>query len=549
MLFSAGASASPKLFDIYPKPLVTAIPSFAHATMHRNEQAPRSYSRLPYRVSLALGALALTAVLICMGASRARAGGYYVAEQGSRAMSLSGAVTAFNPSVSTLMHNPAGLAHLRGTHFQLNTLGVMLNVQNWRRPIEKQGGGLHFFDKTQNTNRFGAVPSFFASTDFGVKNLSVGLGAYVPFGAELEFPSEGSQRYIVTKTNLRNFYITPTVSYRLNNGLSFGVGLSYIYSTFEMRQANSLLLGLGGPSQINNPDPKYDGVNALQGKDTASFGANLGIQYVDKSERYALGVSAMLPTNIDIRGPAFFKNAGLEGPKQLGKEFEGKVKKGERDDSFGLRFKNPLVLRAGFMVRPIEQLRVTMDVNFQRWSTSRSLDIDFENNWPMTSIRGSTIFDIQQPLKWKNTFSFRTGVEAQPKADLPLLLRVGGMYDQSPVQDAYFDLLVPDSDKFGLSGGVGYSLHVAKKVQMSLDLAYAHFFLKERNIAPIKIGADTNSGNDDNKVRFDDTAKNEAQITVPGSHKTILNQQAPSYHYGVTRGHANLLGLSLNVRI
>lgn len=496
-----------------------------------------------------MGALSILGSLtLC--ANAAHAGGYYVAEQGSRAMALSGAVTAYNPSVSTLMHNPAGLANLRGTHFQLNTLGVMLDVQNWRRPLEDQQGKLHFFDKAQNTNRFGAVPSFFASSDFGVRNLSVGLGVYVPFGAELEFPTDGEQRYVVTKTNLRNFYVTPTVSYRLDSGLSFGLGLSYIYSTFEMRQANSMLFGLGGGASANPmPAIELDGVNALAGTDKASFGANIGIQYTEPHERYAVGISAMLPTNIDFEGPAFFKSKGLLGPDQLGEEFEGKLKAGERDDRFHVRFKNPLVLRTGLMVRPIDQVRVSLDLNYQRWSTSESLDIDFENNWPMLPSEGTIIYDISTPLKWKDTFSVRTGVEAQPKADFPLLVRVGGLYDQSPIDDAYFDLLVPDSDKFGISGGLGYSIKVGQKVHMSFDLAYAHMFLRERNIAPVTIGVEEQSGNDNNKVRFDDSIKNVDQMTVPGSHKTILNKAAPSFYYGVTRGSANLVGLTFNMRI
>lgn len=494
-------------------------------------------------LSLGLG------LLLTLHSHAAHAGGYYVAEQGSRSIALSGAVTAYNPGLSTLMHNPAGMAHLRGTNVQLNTLGVMLDVQNWRRPIEGADGSMEFFDKAQNTNRFGAVPSLFASTDFGVKNLSVGLGLYVPFGADLEFPADGPQRYVITKTSFHNYYVTPTVAYRLDNGLSFGVGLSYIYSTFEMRQANSMLFNFGGPANYPNPDEKYDGVNALKGKDSASFGANLGIQYTDKKDRYALGLSAMLPTTIDISGPAFFKNPGLAGGEALGEEFEGTLKEGERDDQFTLRFKNPLVVRAGVMVRPIDPLRISFDVNYQRWSTSRTLDIDFQNNWPMDPVEGATIYDQRTPLNWKDTFAFRLGAEVQPKKDLPLLLRLGSVYDQSPVKDAYFDLMVPDSDKLGVSGGVGYSLHIANKAQLSFDLAYSHLFIRERNIAPVKIGPDKNVGNDDNQVRFDDSSKNAKQIEVPGSHKTILNQSAPSYFYGSTRSSANLFGLTIALKI
>lgn len=491
-----------------------------------------------------------TLLATSLWSSSAHAGGYYVPEQGARAMALGGAVTAFNPDLSTLIHNPAALVVLPGTQFQLNGSGVMLNIRHWRRPVERPDGTLHFFDKTQNTNGFGAVPSFFASSDLGVKNLRVALGVYVPFGADLEFPATGSQRYIVTKTSLRNYYVTPTVAYKLKNGLSFGLGLSYVYSTLELEQANSADFVIGGPD--DNPIPKVegDGVNALRGKDKGSFGANLGVQYHDPQDRFALGLSAMLPTTVDFVGPAYLKSKALADGATLGGEFEEKgIKLGERDDRFHTQFKNPLVVRAGFMARPIPSVRVSMDVNWQRWSTSRSLEIDFEENWPMQNIPGATIYDQSIPLAWKDTLAVRVGGEYQPQASLPLFLRLGALYDQSPVKDEYFDLLVPDSDRTGISGGAGFDFALSSWGRMKVDVSYLHYFLKKRDIGPVNIGPDQNVGNDKNASDFDDSAPNSSQKTIPGSLKTIQNRPAASFFYGVTRASADVLGLSVTLSI
>lgn len=485
---------------------------------------------------------------LCSG--QANAGAYYVPEQGARSMALGGAVTAYNPDLSTLIHNPAALVSLPGTQFQLSASGVMLNIRHWRRPVERPDGSLHFFDKTENSNGFGAVPSFFASSDFGVKNLRVALGVYVPFGADLEYPLTGSQRYVVTKTSLRNYYVTPTIAYKLPSGLSFGLGLSYIYSTLDLEQANSPAFVIGGPEDNPVPNIEDDGINALKGKDAASFGANLGVQYQDPQDRFALGLSAMIPTSINFEGPAFLQSKAFADGATLGPEFEAKqLKGGERDDNFRTQFKNPLIIRAGFMARPTPALRLSMDVNWQRWSTSRSLEIDFEHNWPMQTIPGATVFDQSIPLAWKDTLAVRLGGEFQPKAALPLFLRLGALYDQSPVKDEYFDLLVPDSDRLGLSTGAGFDFAISNWGRMKVDLSYLHYFLKKRDIGPAKIGPDQNVGNDKNESEFDNSAPNQSQAIVPGSLKTIQNRPAASFFYGVTKGSADVLGLSVTLSI
>lgn len=494
-------------------------------------------------------------VALCFAAaslwcSTANAGGYYVPEQGARSMALGGAVTAYNPDLTTLFHNPAALVSLPGTQVQLSATGVMLDIRHWRRPVERPDGSLHFFKKTENSNGFGAVPSFFASSDFGVKNLRVALGFYVPFGADLTYPTTGSQRYIVTKTSLRNYYVTPTVAYKLKNGLSFGLGLSYIYSTLNLEQANSPAFVIGGPQDNPVPNIDDDGLNALKGKDSASFGANIGVQYHDPQDRFALGLSAMVPTTIEFKGPAFLKSKAFADGATLGPEFEEKqVKGGERDDNFQTQFKNPLIIRAGVMVHPSRALRLSMDVNWQRWSTSRSLEIDFEQNWPMQTIPGATVYDQSIPLMWKNTLAVRVGGEYQPKAALPLFLRLGALYDQSPVKDEYFDLLVPDSDRTGISGGAGFDFALSSWGRMKIDISYLHYFLKKRDIGPAKIGPDQNVGNDENAAEFDDSSPNQFQQEVPGSLKTIQNRPAASFFYGVTKASADVLGLSLTVSI
>lgn len=498
-----------------------------------------------------LGVSRSLSIAVFLGAqgfcAQALAGGYYVPEIGARAIGMGGAVVSSVTDVSSIFHNPAGLASIGGTQVQLNAMGAKPNIDYWRRPIKDPKGGLVMFDQVSNTNGLGVVPSLFAGSNFGLKKWGFGVGVYVPFGAQVKYPEDGAQRYSIVEAELRNFFVTPTASYQLSKGWSVGVGLSYVFSTINLRQASSSVFVIGAPEDNPNPSSEFDGFNTLKGKDSASFSANIGVRYQDPQGRYGFGVSALLPTSADFRGSAEIRNDTIGG----GDSFEefGELEKGKRDEKFHMRFNYPMILRAGLNIKPIDSLSVNLDVNFQRWSTSKQLVIDFEKNQPLLLMPGAVLYDVVIPQRWKNTLAVRMGVEYEPSQELPLKLRAGAYYDQSPVKDQYFDMMTPDSDKVGFTGGAGYSFSLGETMKLDLDLALLHFRMKERNIRPIAVGPLVKAGNDDNKPEADDSAKNDDFKHFPGSAKTILNKPAPSFHYGVTRASATMVGLTIGLRL
>lgn len=501
------------------------------------------------RLSLSISCALALPLLTLLTPGSAQAGGFYVPEVGARSMSMANAVTAQSEDVSMLFHNPAGLAGQEGTQIQLNGLAVMPSVDFFRAPVEDPNDPSRTirFDKVSNTNKFAVVPSLFVASDFGVENLSVGLGVYLPYAAHIVYPDDGDQRYVVQEAEVRTFFVSPTVAYKFWDRLSVGVGLNYVFSDFHLRQANTIPFVIGPPESNPDPDPQLDGSNDVKGKDPAKFGANIGVTYTDPEDRFAVGMSVMTPIRPVFKGNAKLENEGiLPFVDADGNEV---LPAGVRNDKFSLEFPMPLIVRAGMMMRPHDQVMVSFDVNWQRWETMDELVLDLENNYPLQPTPGAVAYDVVIPQKWKNTWSVRAGLEGQPKDTLPLFLRAGVLFDQSPISDRYFDVLTPESDKFGLSGGLGYHLNIRDKVRMDFDLAYMYLGFKERNIAPVKIGPDTNSGNDDNDDPLDDSRPNGSQTTIPGSDKTILNKPAPSFYHGVTRAAFHLVGLSIGVRI
>jgi long-chain fatty acid transport protein len=451
----------------------------------------------------------------------ALAGGFYVPEIGGRAVGMAGAMTAESADPSAIFHNPAGLAGLSGVQVQVSGDLVLPDVVHFRRPVrDPAGGGDINFGRVANANGVAAVPFVGASFDAG-HDLVAGFGAYVPFGATLEFPSTGAQRFVVTRVALRALYLGPALSYRITPRLFVGASVSYIHAALDLRQRNALPFVTGDPEATPNPDPGVEGDTEIGTRDPFSLGATIGIQYGRRADPYTVGLSVMAPTDLELAGDVTITNPAIM-------QIEAHPA-GRRTDKVRLQLPLPLIVRAGALVRPLDRLALALDVNWQRWSTSRALRLDFAQEPPLLLTPGATLFDVVMENRWRDTLSVRAAANGTPFAALPLELRAGVVYDQSPIDDRHYDVLTPDADKLGVSAGASYALALGGRT-LRLDLAFMRLFLRERNVAP--------------------SAQVDAQTgkPFPGSDRTILNKPAPSFFYGVTRARFTLLALSATLQ-
>jgi long-chain fatty acid transport protein len=493
----------------------------------------------------------LVATACALVPALAQAGGFYVPEIGPRAVGMAGAVVADPRDTSAIFHNPAGLAGQRGTQVQVAGSMFFGNVQFYRRPTDnpQMPGDQIRFDRVRNTNKIGGAPLIAVASDFGVRDLSVGLGVYAPFGAGLEFPQNGAQRHIVTAVHLRTIYVTPTVAYRIFDRFSFGVGLSYVYADLGIDQVNAVPFVTGDPEQYPDPDPAFEGTTQLRGRDPASFSATIGLRFNDLAERFSFGASVMVPTKLKLQGKATVRNAGVAPllDPESGDELQPA---GSRKDDMRVFYPLPLVVRLGAAVRPHERVLVELDYNFQRWSTFDTLTVEFARHHALLDSPGAFMYDVVLEPKWKNSHTVRLGMDAMPgdPARVPLSLRAGVLYDQSPIDDRHFDVLAPDSDKIGISLGLAYAFRLGRRVQLDAEAGFMHLFFRERTVAPETVGADF-SGEDDDASGSNDSMDNGLSRDQPGSDRTILNKPAPSFHHGVTRVFFDILGVGLTLRV
>jgi long-chain fatty acid transport protein len=114
-----------------------------------------------------------------------------------------------------------------------------------------------------------------------------------------------------------------------------------------------------------------------------------------------------------------------------------------------------------------EQWRLLGDITYTNWSSVDTLNV-------MNSSTGAT--RDQLVLKFDNAYRFSLG--ATYKASDQWSFKVGAALDQSPVNDQYRSVRLPDNDRTWLSMGAKYSISKAT----SVDIGYTHIFIKD---API----------------------------------------------------------------
>jgi long-chain fatty acid transport protein len=277
----------------------------------------------------------------------------------------------------------------------------------------------------------------------------------------------------------------------------------------------------GDPEEYPDPDPGIEGTSHIEGKDTASLGATLGLQWAAARGAVVVGASVMAPTTLHFEGDAVVVNEGInELLDGQGRVMQGA---GRRTDTVQTSIPLPLIARAGVTWRPKPRTSIGLDVNYQRWSTFQSLVVDFQNEPELFQSPGAKLYDVTVENDWRDTWTVRLGAEARP-LPWPLTMRAGALYDQSPIDDRHFGLLTPDSDKIGVSGGLAWELHGPGGHPLGLDLSYMHVFMHERDIEPGANGA-------------------------PGSDGTVLNKPAPSFFHGVTRAAFDIVYLAVSVRM
>lgn len=437
----------------------------------------------------------MCALVVCFAAATAYGASVDTFGIGPRATALGGAVSASKGDVYSIYYNPAALADLEGGQLAiaLQMCDPELKFHNYTVTGGESAvtgdelgdmGGSDIRDDSDNL----FIPFLGYAQPINDK-LAMGVAFYVPYGLDVEWPDDTAgamnwfHSYYVRET------VTPTLSYKINDTFSLGVGVALGYS----KSGAEKNLNMAAPSDVNaqftgldtysadNRAAVYNATYQAYGGDanaeTATAAATqVAGQYSELAYAYTAYEGAHLELELEdsfnysfnvgmLYTPADNVAMALTCRGRTDADFEGDVKlNGVKVTTAEMSYDHPEQVQMGVMVKPVPSLSLELDVVWTNWSiNSRQLTV-FDK--PLLD----KIYSDVQARNWSDTNQIRLGAEWQTTRDLAL--RCGYFYDPSPIPDDTFDIMWPDADRKTYSIGAGYTMG-RWTIDASIQLAYA----------------------------------------------------------------------------
>lgn len=357
--------------------------------------------------------------------------------QSASAAAMGNAFVAQADDPSALHYNPAGMTQLHGfqTLFGTSLIGgtTQFISPSGTRATGDRNGSLAYPPP-------GHVYLVANLKDLGfaaLGNLTAGIGLNNPFGSLTRYPNDGPFRSALTFTTLPLLDIKPTIAYKLNDQLSFGLGADiYTFSGLfgeghlEQKSVWPGGLGISGGSLVE-----------INGSDTTA-GFNVSLLYTPyrNSEGKPLVNIGMV-----YRSQATFHLTGTL------------LANGALVANTAATFVLPQVFSGGIAVWPVRtpdrEWKLEFDMDYVGWKSNRTLDIHLTNG---------TVLPF--PQNWQSGYTAMVGTEYRwlrltSLPDWDVALRAGYMNQQTQVPDRTFNPGVPSANTHIPSIGVGLACH------------------------------------------------------------------------------------------
>lgn len=258
-----------------------------------------------------------------------------------------------------------------------------------------------------------------------------GLSLTSNYGLSTEFDENYPAGSLAGKTELVTGNINLNGAYRLNQYLSFGLGVNAVYAKAKLTRHLGEFADLSGAPSLRSKEAAY-----LKG-DKWGYGWNAGILYeIDQDNRFALTYRSKV--EIDFDGDYH----GLSGVSQPG--------------SLDLTLPDTWEFSAYHKVAP--KWAVHYGFTYSGWSKFEELRAKDTN--------GGTLFHKEEGFK--NNIRMALGTTYFASKDWTL--RAGIAYDDSAVPNNRRSISIPDQDRLWLTAGLNYKF----TPNASVDAGFAY---------------------------------------------------------------------------
>jgi long-chain fatty acid transport protein len=328
--------------------------------------------------------------------------GIAIPDQDAFATARGNAFVATADDPAAVYYNPAGISQLPGAELSLGTYGIVYGSTY-------KGAAGTIDSQTQ----LEALPQLFTTYSLPLYHLTLGLGAYCPYGLRMEWPTSAPFLASGETGEVHYYTVNPVVAWQVYPSVSIAAGPTLNYSQTDLKEF---------PGFINH----------FRGRDV-DVGYNIGVMW-HPVEEHSVGVTYRSATDMNYSG-----HATVPAPPF------------SANTSATANFHFPQTIAFGYSFRPNEKWNFEADANWTDWST----------------LQGLTVSPLHEalPLNWDPSWMFDFGATRYLGGGW----RVSGgyMYSMNSIPSWGFDPLIADSDRHIFSLGVG-----KKYKNFSWDAAY-----------------------------------------------------------------------------
>lgn len=422
-------------------------------------------------------ALYLGVALSCASSSAFASGFALLEQSASRLGSAFAGTAAAADDATTIFYNPAGLSKLEGTQFLVVASGINISSE-FNNSGSQAALGQSLGGEGGDAGDWNAVPAAYIAVPLN-EQFAFGFGVNAPFGLKTEYDGGWMGRFQALNSEVKTYNFNPSLSWRFNEQLSFGVGANYQRIQAELTNslnytavvAQALQARVAAGTLPASQLPILIGQNlGLQGDtavrgDDAGWGFNVGVLYEFSADTrvgvaYRSGVDYTLEGSVRFAPPTTQSAAGTQiiaGASAAG----GPLANGP----VSLDLQLPDSATAS-MYHRIGKVELLADVAWTEWSSIQELRIVRD---------GGTVLSVT-PERWEDTWRYAFGATYQLSDAWKL--RGGVAYDETNVPEDNRTARLPDSDRTWVALGAQWNPGGAFVV----DVGYAHLFVDDAAI-------------------------------------------------------------------
>jgi long-chain fatty acid transport protein len=397
--------------------------------------------------SLWIQTLILILIILTLGAQPSHGAGFALYEGSARGNALAQTMVARADDPSAIFYNPAGITQLPGLQvmggatFILPGVDVITNV-----------GGERV--KTSTETNVWVPPHLYATYQF-LDPLWFGLGIFGQFGLGTEFDEDWPGRYNNYNAQIKTLTFNPNFAFKVTDQLSLAAGIDFMWFDLKLEQK------IDASGQNDPTTNTFDVDQSLTG-DTVGVGWNMALHY-KPCDWMALGLSYRSQIKQHVDGDADFSKPAFLDPLPI-----------FLDTGVSGTITLPDTFFTGVMFKPWDRFSVEIGGTFVRWSTYDRLTLDYDDPIAFDPATGAPIDSVTRIKDWSDTWRVAIGFEYTPVDWLDL--RTGYTFDESPINNAHADYLLPANNRHLFSFGPGFRWH-----NWVVDLSYIYIWITDRD--------------------------------------------------------------------